>query len=81
VQPCRCGQAVHARQIRIDDGDIRLLAAGHWCYQIAASQFRDNFNAGCRGQQRHQAGSHQRDVLGDEDTYRTARRHHRGHMS
>lgn len=81
MQPRRRGQAVHARQIRIDDGDIRLLAAGHRCYLIATSQFRDNFNAGYRGQQRHQAGSHQHDFLGDEDPYRTPRRRHRGHIS
>jgi hypothetical protein len=81
VQPGRRGHAVHVRQIRVDDGDIRSLAAGHWCYRIAASQFRDDFDARCGGQQRRQAGSHQDDFLGDEDTYRSACGHQRGQVS
>jgi hypothetical protein len=81
VQPYRRGEAVHVQQIRIDDGNIHLLAAGHRCHLVTAFQFRDHFYAGCGRQQRHQAGSHQCDLLGDEDTYQTARRHQRGHVS
>lgn len=78
VQHGRHGQAVHVRQIRTDNGDIRPLAAGHCCYLSATLQFGDDLYAGCRGQERHQAGSHQRAFLGDEDTYGTACRHQRG---